>query len=437
MKDNAFLHFFRLPWLHSRSLDFLACSLVISIASVLLTNNVVLPERLLHWFVLPVLAVVLATRAAWLPLQPTAWLRSSVQQTSVVALVTVAYIAVLIIATAISDLDSPRPSQRLRHYLQFGSGIAVYVIACSHAAADPRRLRAMIMAIGVLVAIHGAMNIVLFLEARGVTAAGDYRLMATFGTPLYRNPTHIAPLAAMFGMALLALVANKQSRPIELRIAVTCVLVLVLTVLLSQARGALVALTACAFLIALISHRRWRVWMIGLSTAALAAIVLVSFARTNVFARADSFRIALAQSYLQLSAEKPWFGYGLDREVIVTINSSTFEQPHNAFVWAALRGGALAGFLAIAMILLAIYWSYRYWRLTRDGALLMLMLALGITAMTEIGFLVIPYNWIWLAFWLPIGLVAGAERAIRQTLLTAQSPSPLATPVEQISPTPR
>jgi len=422
MKSSAFLESLRSPWLRARSLDLLACALVLSVAAVLLSNNVGLPDKVLYRAVLPALILVLATRAAWFPLQTMTSLRRGVEQTSLIALVAIVYIAVLVIDTHVNRHNGPGSGFRVSHYLRLGFGISIYLVACAYAAADPRRLRAMLIAIGALIAVHAAINIVKFVNAPAAMAAAEYRLLAVFGTPLYRNATHVAPLAAMFGMALMALAATARLRLMQQVLVVPCVLVLTLAVFMAQARGAIIAVIACALLVALISRGSWRAWSLGLSAAPVAAVILFPSVQTALFARADSFRLVLWKSYLKLAAGQPWSGVGLNREVVVTLNGTTFEQPHNAFVWAALRGGAPAGLLAAVMVVLAVYWSYRYWRITGNAALLVLMIVLGLTSATEIGFMVMPYNWIWLAFWLPIGLAAGAERAVRQQFVPAALP---------------
>ena len=184
-------------------------------------------------------------------------------------------------------------------------------------------------------------------------------------------------------------------------------------ILLTQARGSVLVFLAGAILIVALSRLRYKWRYLSLIVIVAVAFILSETVRHIVLQRGDSFRLALAQAYLGLAMAKPWFGYGLGNEIVVTAQGLEFEQPHNMYVWAQVRGGIVAMVAALALMAAALFASFSFWCRGGNLAPFAVAAAMACTGFTEIGLLVTRFDWIWVTFWLPLGLAAGAELTLK------------------------
>jgi hypothetical protein len=61
-----------------------------------------------------------------------------------------------------------------------------------------------------------------------------------------------------------------------------------------------------------------------------------------------------------------------------------------------------------------IYWSWTYARRFGEPVFLAMIVALGVAGLFDYELLLMLPDWSWVTFWLPIGLAAGAEIALRR-----------------------
>lgn len=382
-------------------LDLLFAALMLSYAAVVISNVGRLPERIFLWGVLPIFAVVAFAQRADFP--------STLIFKSALLRYSAAYVIILIISTFVSAGERPLIDPPTRRYLFWALQVLLFLFVFAYiAACYDRFLERFLLLAGALLATNALINIGFAVAGSGTTAFAE-RLVGTWGTPGFRNSTHIAPLYAMYGMALLALLVTQPLSSVQRWIGAISVAALVTATLLTQARGAIGSIIVAAFVIAIFASRRWRWWIVGLASFVLLSVAAIPDLRAPMLLRGLSYRPELFLEYLMISASQPWTGYGLRRELLVNVAGIEFEQPHNAFMWAQMRGGLLATVALMSVIAGSFYTAL----LTRNVPLLILMLVLTLTAMTEIGFMVQPYSWLWIMFWMPIGLIAGSEIRFR------------------------
>ena len=293
-----------------------------SVAAVVATNHGLLPQRLLHQGVMPVFAVILlispwrgANRAQH-PLPA--------MSRSVILWACLAYVAMLLLSTFLQD-DAAR--YVLLNLVKRSGDIVLFLSVAAYLVATyPRFLQRFMTGFAALLAVNAAINVAVFLQD---PAMAEYRLRGSFGTPLYINATHLAPLYAIWSVAAVSLSANGALNRLEAVIVAVSAAILLPAVLLTQARGGIVAVAIGLLVIAFLAKPRWR-WTV---VAALAAAALVALSieplRLGLFGRGDSFRIALAIQYLQIAMDRPWTGFGLMRQITVTIHNLVYDQPHN------------------------------------------------------------------------------------------------------------
>ena len=87
---------------------------------------------------------------------------------------------------------------------------------------------------------------------------------------------------------------------------------------------------------------------------------------------------------------------------------------HNLLISALVRGGLLSLAGMALMLGGGLYWSWTYARRSGDPIILAMMVAISVAGMFDYELLLKPTEWSWVAFWLPIGLAAGAELAVRR-----------------------
>ncbi len=398
---------------------------VLSVASVILTNNVAAPEKILLWLVLPVfLAAIILPPDSTSPV-----VRHPIRQLagSVILWACLIYIVVTIVSTIASLGLQPADGRGIRLYIRWGAELALFLTVTAYLAATfPQFIKRFLLVMAVMLSINAAVNIVAFLQTPMIMFSA-YRLSAVFGTPLYQNATHLAPLYAIYAMAMMGLAATQRLSGWQAWTLGVCTSVLLPGIAMTQARGPLGAIAATGIVIALAAAPRWRWWIAGAAIVFCDVVLVVPLLREALFERGGSFRIPLGTEYLRLAEAYPWLGYGLDRSLRVEILGSAFEQPHNALVWAQLRGGVIATAAVLVMLGGSLYFAFRWWQQTRNVAPFIVVLALAVTAITEIGFLVYPYNWLWITFWLPVGIGAGAELLVKPGVQMAE---PLKSPTK-------
>jgi hypothetical protein len=402
--------------------DLYFAALVVLFGSVVVTNSLSLPSRVFHWGMLPLFAIcVLIPRLAGLPMSllgAAQWLARSV-----LLWATLAYLGFLLLATALrADVPPDQAWTAYRSSLWQAIDVALFVVATAYLAAiDGGFYRKFFLAGAALLTIYAAINLAEFALQPFATSWTSYRLSATFATAGFGNATHVAPLLVLYAVAALGLAPRSRLTRSEWMLIGLALLFLVPATLLTQARGALVAAATGLILIAAAGSLRWRIVM--LATLALGAMTLWVDAdvRTTLLGRGSSYRPDLWKVYIEMAWQQSrWIGFGLQRDLLVTIDQSTFEQPHNTVVWAFLRGGIGAALASIVLLAGSLYWTALYWRRTGNIAPLAALATLSVTAVTEIGFLPSDTGWLWLMFWLPLGLAAGAELRLKRQPLTAR-----------------
>jgi hypothetical protein len=395
--------------------DLYFTALVVLFGSVVVTNSVSLPSRVFHWGMLPLFAVcVLIPRLAGLPMSLLSaghWLGRST-----LLWVTMAYLGLLLLATALrADMPPEEGWTACRSVLWQAIDVGLFVAGTAYLTAIDRGFyRKFFLAAAALLTIYAAINLAEFV-LQPLPAGTSSRLSAAFGTAGFGNATHVAPLLVLYAVAALGLAPTSRLTRSEWMLIAFALLFVVPATLLTQARGALLAAATGLILIAAAGSLRWRIAL--LATLALGATTLWVDVdvRTTLLDRGSSYRPDLWKVYIEMAWQQSrWIGFGLQRELLVTIDQSTFEQPHNTVVWAFLRGGIGAALACAFLLVGSLYWTAIYWRRTGNIAPLAALATLFVTAVTEIGFLPSDTGWLWLMFWLPLGLAAGAELRLKR-----------------------
>ena len=189
---------------------------------------------------------------------------------------------------------------------------------------------------------------------------------------------------------------------------IPCIVLLAL-ILFTQSRTPLAA--ACLGLLVLVGYRA-----LGVIAVAVAAGWALIWANSDLWhARVEtlSFRPGIWQQVMAHMEGHWWFGHGYLSNPEVPAYDSVFNHAHSGYL-ASLRDGGLAGLaLLLAMLGMALLWSWRLYREEGNRLYLALLLYAVACIAPDYDRLLVHPNETWLFFWLPVALVMAAYPASR------------------------
>jgi O-antigen ligase len=295
--------------------------------------------------------------------------------------------------------------------------VAYLLIVASLVACYPHFPRQLFLFVGIAVAISAALNIYLFfahLAPAGDLAVQHYRLKSSIGMAAYANSTNISATYAVFFIGTLATLARAElSTRIRYVLALGCAVLLV-AVALTQSRSALVAVLAGMIVLALTASSRNVLRGTLAMLAGVVCALAIPVVRHVLFLRGSGHRFEVWAKFWPLIEKHPLTGYGSFSPLGITLDNGTFlDQAHNLVLSGWFRGGIVSAVAMAAILAGGLYWSWRYWRATRQIVPLSVMVTIATAGMFDYQLLVTYPNWPWVTFWLPFGLCAGAEMAWR------------------------
>ena len=280
------------------------------------------------------------------------------------------------------------------------------LFACVRTRQDMRRLLAALLGAGVIIALLGLAQMLLFKNTLKLED-GVRRIYAVYGSA--------NSIGLLFDYVLpigFALLLARVSGRVRL-LAVGCCIPMLVALYLTQSLGAWVALTFALLFVAAFSVRNRSVRLVG-SGIFIALLLIGSFLFrtqiTNVFvdhhvsAKSPGVhtvstvtkRIYLWQSALHMIHDSPWFGYGMDnwlcyyssnkycdahKQYWIQVDPVTHKDtglkfepdlshPHNIFlhVWVSI---GIFGLLAFGAVIVLFFWLFLriMWRLSGNAAL--------------------------------------------------------------------
>lgn len=189
-------------------------------------------------------------------------------------------------------------------------------------------------------------------------------------------------------------------------------------VVLTQTRGALVGIALVVGLGLLLQGDRRLLMVLAVLGAAILAVILFSLhhpegmigVERRLGVRGEIWSLALERAW-----ERPWFGFGLnEHQNLISANGELHGVAHNLYLENLHFGGLVGTVLLLTLAALALRGAWREYR--RTGGFLLLAIVLyplvfGVSA----GYLTLSkISPMWIQFWLPMGLVIAAEIRARR-----------------------
>jgi len=181
---------------------------------------------------------------------------------------------------------------------------------------------------------------------------------------------------------------------------------------LTQSHAAVLGVLVAAIAVALTGPRTLRGALIWGGGSVIAAGLILFLLRTPLLAGTSGWTAEMA-GFWHLVREHVWLGFGAQGQVLVWSGGSYLAAPHNMLMTALVYGGAIAAALVAALIVAMIAIGVRNVRRGLSPAPLAMAVYVAVYGLFTTIDVTTP-GWQWLALWLPVGIVAGAELNSRE-----------------------
>lgn len=287
------------------------------------------------------------------------WLAGLLPRPSVPVVLAGLLFAATLLSVGVSALSfgSGRGIEALQAWVP-GIGGGLTVLFAGWLVAREGDKRPLVVAVAA-VTLAALLSVVDHLGDGGLRGSAIGWLLRPHAAPARMTGIIPAPNAAaaifLVGVPLAALGAL-SGRTLAIRlIALAAGSLLLVAVVLTSSRSALLALVAIA---AVLAWHYWRWRGLAIAAASLAAIVAASFVVPglgiirSVPAWADEARLAAWSASVQMWADAPILGHGMRSfEWLHARYGSTLNAPHNEWLRFFAEGGIIAGLAALALIL--------------------------------------------------------------------------------------
>ncbi len=312
------------------------------------------------------------------------------------------YLSITLIWTAdvrIRDVDDV-----LRGYVLLTLFFAVMIHLAHRDTGSPRRLFVWLAATA---ALTGVVSIAQFYSVHEFPGPR----LVSFG--VLNNPVtaancySIVALITLYG--LMGRDASRQQRWIYAAILA----VLLIFVLLTASRGAMLALMVAA-LVGAAASRRWRL-AFGLVTICLAFAafgIMGPLGEYDLLARGSSYRLEIWSAIWGRITDGFWLGNGIGAdETVVMADGLVVRHAHQLFLGNHFYGGVPATVLLLSVLAAAARVAYRRIRIEGDALCATLLTFVVVAGSFDFGEFLRSTNLIWFYFWFPVALIAGQEVA--------------------------
>jgi O-antigen ligase len=388
----------------AESRDLLAVPVIATLAAMLLTNNNDAPRIIYVVAVLPLALpitlrfgsqVVLRSRIFW-------------------------GAALYLLAVGIASFLNPDVSEKLfNRHIRTGPMAMYFMVIIAYLASRSRQEFAnFFLGCCGLLAISAAINIGAYVATHDFVLAEltNYRLITTLGMPAYNNATNVSATYAVYCAGAMAMVQD-DIPPWRRALFLLSATILLIGVVMTQARSAYVAVAVSAVVLAGSLSRRAAILVIGIGILIAVGVALTPYAREFNF-RGASHRPEIWADYLAMAAQRPFLGYGMAQIDQTIADGIVVGQPHNLLLSALVTGGIFGAAGMALMLGGSLYWAFRYRASGGQIAPLCMLIAMTTAGMFDYQLLASNPEWPWITFWFPIGIGIGAEVAVR----TAKAP---------------
>jgi O-antigen ligase len=272
--------------------------------------------------------------------------------------------------------------------------------------------------VAVIAAVSAAVNLVFFFQQDlHLGSIASHRLTAFIGVPHYEVSTSVSTTYAVYFVAAFCGVISARRSTWRRILLALAAAVLLFGLLATQGRSGYVAALVGVIAVSASLSRRNGLIAAGFAAACVLAALYPPFMDALLF-RGSGYRGGIWLSFLHLAGDRPIFGWGVLATINRWVEGHVFFHAHSLILSAEVRGGVLGLVSMVAMLGYCLYWSTADMRRSRDPLIFGMVLTFVTAGLFDFQLLITFPDWLWVVFWIPIGLAAGAEAKLRSRVQT-------------------
>jgi O-antigen ligase len=234
----------------------------------------------------------------------------------------------------------------------------------------------------------------------------------SIGVATGKVPTTFALTYSLYCIASLIIALEINFFPAKV-IYASCFFELLLSLILTQSRGALFALLITSGIYLYLEKdrlsRNFKLIFFLLSFSIIFGILGYFFYINRL--NHDGNRIGVWKQAIEIALEKPWFGYG-ENDFFIPMKVSPNEilyHGHNLFINSQLRGGILGLLAILSIIRISFFRVMQAKKIFSESIPICWLLVLIISGIFDYDIVVRSKGWEWISFWTVLGLVLGVS----------------------------
>ncbi len=316
--------------------------------------------------------------------------------------------------------DSRSPIVWRAEHLALSVEVLAFVAATAFLMSkQPFFLTAFFSVMTAIVATSALVNMVEF--AFNVPFSGtlsDFRLVPQLGMPEYFGSTTISLTYSVFIVGAIGTIVDSRLSYARLAVLGASIVILLLAVLWTQSRNAIVTVALSVAVIAAIKSRVMRFVIPFFVILTILLLITLPGTWDALLVRGLSYRPEIWGRYLAEASQHPLVGYGQFADIDVPMHDGFIAfHPHNLVLSAQIRGGVFAAGAMLVMLFGGLFWTWRYWLQTGKLTPFCLILVIVCAGIVDYQLLTTFPTWPWVTIWLPVGLAVGVEHLARRPAL--------------------
>lgn len=244
-----------------------------------------------------------------------------------------------------------------------------------------------------------------------------YRFSPTYGFIPDHYPTTSALLISLLAVASQYLIKYYEHNNIRY-IFISMSFTFLIALLLTQSRSCLLGVLFALILKTILEkkytlQKKHLVYILSFITF---TCVYYENITSIIFIRTTSQRIDIWKRFFSLFLERPVFGYGERIQFLVELphEEMLIGHAHNVILASFVRGGFGAGLIFIISIIRAFNYGYQFLVLYENSFPIILFVTVLVPSLFDFEILIFLPNWQWVCYWLPIGILIGAEMLVKK-----------------------
>ena len=248
-----------------------------------------------------------------------------------------------------------------------------------------------------------------FVSLDAIASLFSTRFYPTFGFVPDNYITTSAMTYGLFFLISIHLFYLKKNHAIKSALLLCCLL-LASALMLTQSRGSVIACILSLLITVFPNVRKVRLTHVFCGFLFIFTFMFAAQSDGGIFARGASNRLEVWTKFINLSLDRPIFGYGQRIEFVVHIfDGETLGHAHNILLGSLIRGGLVSNISLICILVSCMYVACKFCKVSGNKLPLNINIYIFMVGLFDFEILALPPNWQWISFWMPIAMCSYIE----------------------------